>query len=185
MFSRPYTINFPKEPSVPYARFRGKPEYYKDDCVGCGACAEVCPSATIHITDDLKNRTRKLTLRLDSCLFCGSCQANCITEKGIMLGNEYDLAVYKREDAVVSVEKELLVCEHCEAVLGAKDHMRFLAKKLGILAYGNPTFILGNQPDAELGAKSAPEIIDARAGMFKVLCPNCRRHAMLKDEYGK
>jgi hydrogenase-4 component H len=48
--------------------------------VGCGACAEVCPSQCIDIVDGEK---RKFTLHLDSCIFCGQCQANCITEKGI------------------------------------------------------------------------------------------------------
>lgn len=193
LFSRPYTLNFPKEPSIPAAKFRGKPEYHKDDCVGCGACAEVCPSSTIKLTDDLKTRTRTLVLRLDSCLFCGNCQANCITEKGIILSDKYDLATYERESAVESVEKELFVCEHCECVIGAKDHIKFLAKKLGILAYGNPTLILVNQDrlslkhksDAEFGIKASAESIDNRPVMFKVLCPKCRREAMLKDEYGK
>ena len=176
LFSRPYTIKFPKSPSTAAPRFRGKPEYYKDDCVGCGACAEVCPSATIYMVDDLKTRMRTLTLRLDSCLFCGSCQANCITEKGIMLSREYDLATYSRESAVVSVEKELLICEHCGSVIGAKDHIRFLAKKLGILAYGNPALILAHQDNLK--------IAKVDAGMAKVLCPKCRRESMLKDEYG-
>lgn len=193
LFSPPYTTRFPKEPSIPAARFRGKPQYYKDDCVGCGACAEVCPAATIHVTDDLKARTRALTLRLDSCLFCGNCQANCITEKGIKLTAEYDLATYDRQQATVSVEKELLVCEHCECVIGVKDHIRFLAGKLGVLAYSNPTLILASQDELRLAetegigkhkAGSEPSAFE-RPGMFRVLCPRCRRAAMLKDEYGK
>lgn len=192
LFSRPYTLDFPRRPSPAAAKYRGKPEYNKDDCVGCGACAEVCPSSTICITDDLKARMRKFVLRLDSCLFCGNCQANCITEKGIMLSDKYDLATYERESSVVTVEKELLICDHCECVIGAKDHIRFLAKKLGILAYGNPTLILANQDklkivDAESGKrhKNETEPAEGRPAMFKVLCPKCRREAMLKDEYGK
>ena len=62
----PYTSKFPKEPSLPFPRFRGKPQYYKDDCVGCGACAEVCPSQTIEVTEDMRQKVRKLTLRLES-----------------------------------------------------------------------------------------------------------------------
>ncbi len=192
LFSRPYTIKFPKFPSEPMPRFRGQPKYYKDDCVGCGACAQVCPSSTIYMTDDVKTHTRKFVLRLDSCIFCGSCQENCITEKGIMLSTDYDLATYERETSTVSVEKELVICEHCDCIIGAKDHINFLARKLGVLSYGNPTLIFANQDnlkvaDAE-GArrhKSAVEPTDLRPGMFKILCPKCRRESMLKDEYGK
>jgi len=186
-FSRPYTIKFPKNPSWASPRFRGKPQYYKDDCVGCGACAEVCPSSTIYMTDDIKTCTRKFVLRLDSCIFCGNCQANCITEKGIMLSTEYDLATYDRESSTVSVEKELLICEHCDCIIGAKDHIKFLARKLGVLSYGNPTLILANQDnlfETGLVVKSNNESADGRPAMFKVLCPKCRREAMIKDEYG-
>jgi len=200
LFSKPYTINFPKKPSPAAIRFRGMPEYQKDDCVGCCACAEVCPSSTIAVTDDIKTRTRTLILRLDSCIFCGNCQANCITEKGIMLSNKYDLATYNREASVVSVEKELLVCEHCDCVIGAKDHIKFLAKKLGVLSYSNSTLVMANQDnlkftdtdaarkhkaDLELGKKPVSEPNNNRPVMFKLLCPKCRREALLRDEYGK
>jgi len=43
----PYTSRFPFEPHQPYERFRGKPEFRQDDCVGCGACFQVCPAKAI------------------------------------------------------------------------------------------------------------------------------------------
>ena len=102
------------------------------------------------------------------------------------------MVTYDREQATVSVEKELLVCEYCECVIGAKDHIRFLAKKLGILSYGNPTLIMANQEELTLADKedikkhkAEAEPSEGRPVMFKVLCPRCRRIAMLKDEYGQ
>ena len=111
----PYTTKFPYEPHVPPEKFRGKPEFYEEDCVGCCACAEVCPAKVIDVIDDIKAKppVRKLVLHFDTCIFCGQCQANCITEKGIKLTAEYDLALSDRNEATVRVEKELLVCEEC------------------------------------------------------------------------
>lgn len=189
LISPAYTTRFPKEPSMPAPKFRGKPEYYKDDCVGCGACAEVCPAGTIYMTDDVKAKTRRFELKLDSCLFCGNCQANCITEKGIMLSNQYDMVTYDRNQATVSVEKELLICEHCGCIIGAKDHIRFLARKLGVLAYSNPTLILANQNELkkenDFADISVSEPGQGRPVLFKILCPRCRRSAMLEEEYSK
>ena len=88
----PYTLPFPKKPSVPFPKFRGKPEFCKEDCVGCGACAEVCPAKAIEIVDVQASGSRgkrKLTLHHDICQFCGQCQANCITEKGVKLGQSH------------------------------------------------------------------------------------------------
>ena len=45
----PYTSKFPKEMTVPPDSFRGKPMFDTDECIGCGACSEVCPSNSIEI----------------------------------------------------------------------------------------------------------------------------------------
>jgi len=184
----PYTTKFPYKPSLPHPNFRGKPEYYEEDCVGCGACAQVCPANAIDISEDMRSRARKLTLRLEDCIFCGNCQANCITEKGIKLTNEYDLATYDRKAAIVNVEKDILVCQDCNCVIGAKDHLRLLVKKLGILAYSNPVLILSGQRELELAKPIEQREIEqpeGRSDLFRILCPKCRRQVMLEDEHGK
>lgn len=188
LFSRPYTSKFPYKPSIPYPRFRGKPEFDEHECVGCGACAQVCPPGTIDVEDDVKAMVRRITLRLESCIFCGQCQANCITEKGVQYTNEYDLATFDRSDATVGIEKELLLCEHCGDVVGTKDHLRFLAKRLGPLAYGNPLLILTAQQELKIAEPIPTEKIKPplrRPALFRILCPKCRREVMLVDEWGK
>ncbi|MCK5558003.1 MAG: 4Fe-4S binding protein, partial [Candidatus Hydrogenedentes bacterium] len=65
----PYTSKFPKEPSIPPETFRGKPQYDEEKCIGCGACAQVCPSRAIEVIDNLETRKRKLVLRYDICIF--------------------------------------------------------------------------------------------------------------------
>ena len=179
----PYTSSFPFKPHVPEKRFRGKPEYNKDQCVGCGACYEVCPPGCIKMTDvvDTDPPLRKLDLHYDSCIFCGQCQAACITQEGIKLSNKFeDLSVFDRNEAVESIEKELVLCEGCGCVVGAKDHLTWVAKKLGPLAYSSPTSYLTALKDLKLAYLKVekPEGL-TRQDRIKILCPKCRREITL------
>jgi len=178
----PYTSGFPFKEHVPEERFRGKPEYNKDQCVGCNACSEVCPSGCIKTRDsvDTEPPMRRLDLHLDSCIFCGQCQANCITQEGIKLSNKFDLAVFDRNEAVESVEKELVLCEGCRCVVGAKDHLIWVAQKLGPLAYSSPTSYLSALKDLKLAyLKVEKRDPLTRQDRIKVLCPKCRREITL------
>ena len=179
----PYTSKFPFKPHVPEKRFRGKPEYHKDDCVGCKACFEVCPPGCIKTEDvvDVDVPVRKLVLHYDSCIFCGQCQAACITEKGIKLSDKFDLAVFDRKEAIESVEKELALCEGCGCIVGTKDHLKWIAKKLGPLAYSSPTSYLSALKDLKLAHLKVEKSDDlTRQDRVKVLCPTCRREITLE-----
>ncbi len=51
---------------------------YKIDpelCIGCGACAEVCPTNCISPTDD-----GKYVINPDECIDCGACVEVCPTD---------------------------------------------------------------------------------------------------------
>lgn len=182
VFKGPYTAKFPKEPTPLPEAFRGRPKYDSDECVGCGACKEVCPANVIVMEDILGEKpVRKFTLGLDACIFCGQCQANCITQKGITLTNEYELSCLKRDDLKETVEKELLLCEGCGEVIGAKDHLIWLVKKLGPSAFSNPSLILTGfgkfeiVPESVPAEKISPEVTPRRADYFRIFCPKCRR----------
>jgi len=191
LFSRPYTTKFPYVPHEPYDGYRGKPKYFEEYCVGCGACAEVCPADAISVIDpeapvkkgEIVPR-RKIELRYDMCNFCGNCQAHCITEKGIQLTKEYDLAILDRKLAVESIEKELVVCDLCGEVITTKDHLRWLVRRLGTLAYGNPTLLLVSQRELIPVESGVPGEDLRRPDIFKILCPKCRHEVMLKDIWG-
>jgi len=177
----PYTIGFPKRPSEPFDAFRGKPEYDEKECVGCGACKEVCPAKAIELVDDRAARRRTLTLHVDNCIFCGQCEQYCITEKGIALTKKYDLATLNRDELRETVEKTLLLCELCGDVIGTEDHVRWLARRLGPSAYTNPTVMLVSQRELGLvdGAPSPSPETPLRADRIKILCPGCRRATTL------
>jgi hydrogenase-4 component H len=188
LFSRPYTTKFPLKPHEAFDGFRGKPKYFEEYCVGCGACAQVCPANAIKVVDPEEPvikldpvPMRRIVLRYDTCIFCGNCQANCITEKGIQLTGEFDLALFDRNLAVEDIEKELIICELCGAIVSTLDHLKWLARRLGTLAYGNPTLLLISQRElipVESG-KKGEEL--RRPDMLKVLCPKCRREVTIKD----
>jgi len=190
LFSKPYTTRFPKVPHEAYDGFRGKPEYSNEYCVGCGACAEVCPAGAIQVLDPEEpiekdsSPKRRLELRYDMCNFCGNCQAHCITEKGIQLTKKYDLALFDRKLAVEDIEKELVFCELCGAIVTAKDHLLWLAKRLGTLAYGNPTLLLVSQRQLVPVQSGLAGEEARRPDILKILCPKCRHEIMLKDIWG-
>jgi hydrogenase-4 component H len=180
LFTGPYTTKFPYEPHIPKEKFRGKPEFDEEECVGCGACSEVCPVQCIEVVDDQR---RKLTLRYDDCIFCGQCQANCITEKGIRLTLEYDLATFDRKDAKTSIEKDILYCEYCNEVVGTIDHLRWLRRRLGPLAYADLGLLLAPSKKPKEASRKAPRLkeLPKRSSRIKFLCPKCKREIVLAD----
>lgn len=182
LFTGPYTHPFPGKPSEPEKRFRGKAKYDDKECVGCGACAAVCPASDIKVDDDPRTKKRTITLRYDKCIQCGQCEANCITKKGIKLSTDYDTVYFNRDDAVTGVEKELVLCEMCGDVVGTADHIRWVMDILGPLAYSNPTLVLTALRDSNLVKDTPPREAEAgadRQDVVRILCPVCRRKVQL------
>lgn len=185
----PITIKFPAEPYEAPDGFRGKPKYDEDECIGCGACAQVCPSQCIDLVDDVgaDPAVRRLQIHFDACIFCGQCELNCTTEKGVRLTTEYNLACFDRSTCLETVEKTLVLCEVCGAVIGARDHLLWVAERLGAKRYANPTLIL--LADGELGLVSGESRRDPdrpldRSDTMRVLCPACRRTTVLRETWG-
>ena len=185
----PYTSDYPFRPHIPPKRFRGKPEYSKEGCVGCAACALVCPARAIECIDTVKggSAVRKMVLHLDECHYCGQCSSLCTTREdvppGIRHTSEFDLAGFDRTSMVSSTdEKELALCECCGDVITASAHLEWIARKLGPLAFANPTVFLSSLKSLGFAEEMAACARDytLRSDRIKVFCAKCRRRATIE-----
>lgn len=181
-----YTTKFPKKPHIPAENFRGKPVIDDKNCVGCQACANVCPTHAITYTDDVENKKRTIIRDYGKCIFCGQCEAACITQKGVKLSNKiYDLSVFDRSVLIEKQEKELLICDSCNAIITTKEHFEYMHNKLGAKSYASILSLnllnerLKLAPNEEVEVKVVDDL--KRKDMFSILCPNCNRKIQLKN----
>ncbi len=180
VFSPRFTTHFPAKPCEVPEKYRGKPEFDLDSCIGCGACVNVCPTQALTQIDDTEpeQAMRKITFRYDTCIFCGNCSDSCTTEGGINLSNEWDLATLDRESTVETHEFELQMCEKCGETIGSKKHLVWLYEKLGPLAYTNPSLLLAKSGDLPtsmdgVSQQESDKAVQARDFM-RILCPKCK-----------
>ncbi len=179
----PYTSRFPKVPHEPFEAFRGRPKFKEDDCVGCTACAQVCPARAIDWQDDIKRKKRILTVRWDICIFCGQCEANCLSVTGIKLSRDFDLATAKRKELFQTIEKSLVACECCGEVIAPHDQLIWVANKIRPLIFSNASLMLYYLQNKSLSDKEISRINEPalRSDRMLILCSKCRRRAIYKS----
>jgi len=188
LFSRPYTIRYPYEPVVAPEAFRGRPKFIEAECIGCGACAQVCPARAIDVVDTVEDGkgVRRLTIHHGHCIFCGQCHRYCTTQEGVILTNEYETGTYDLNLAVATVEKELVICKECGEVITTADQLRWVADKLGTKAFGNMGLALLISQNLGLAgpAERDPERQHDRGDNVSILCPRCKREVILYEQWG-
>jgi len=104
------TFRYPLAPMPAPKRFRGRPTIDGSKCLGCGACASVCPPRMISMHD--ADRWRTVELNYSRCTYCARCQEICPV--GSMTCTEdFELATNGRENYSVAVELEMVPCRDC------------------------------------------------------------------------
>jgi formate hydrogenlyase subunit 6/NADH:ubiquinone oxidoreductase subunit I len=181
----PYTSPFPAEPFHPHPNFRGHYTFNERKCLGCLACQEVCPAGAIAHEDriDGGKATRTMIHYTDTCIFCGECEAHCVADhEGITTSGEWELSFFDRTaEAFETIQKELQLCEMCGAVITGKDHLKWIAEKLGELSYSSSTLYQSRLQDLGLidGNLLAVGKDQGRSDRIKILCAPCRRSTTL------
>ena len=124
---------------------------------------------------------RELVQHADACIWCGQCEQYCPTGEGIKLTSEFVEFGFQLEDFEERVEKELMLCEICGESLAPVDQLRWLIRKLGPLAYANPTLMLTAGRDLSVVGEpvnTEGETVQ-RADRLRIQCPRCRRATAL------
>jgi len=180
----PYTSKFPVGGHKPYSSFRGQPKFDDKKCVGCLSCEQVCPVEAIGHKDIVEggNAKRIMYHYTDTCIFCGQCEAACIADhEGIKLSNEWELSFFDRKQAEEHIEKELQLCEICGWPIACKDHLKWIAQKIGELSYSSPTLYLSRLKGLGIIDENILSAVkdNGRSDRAKILCARCRRSTTL------
>jgi hydrogenase-4 component H len=105
------TLPYPLGPAEPLPEgFRGRLDIDQTKCVGCGGCANVCPSRLIRFYDE--GATTRMSFILDRCTYCGRCAEVC-PEQAITMTLQFETATDNKEDLYIEQELYMATCARC------------------------------------------------------------------------
>ncbi|SFN52489.1 formate hydrogenlyase subunit 6 [Izhakiella capsodis] len=106
------TEQYPLAPLAVDKNLRGKPQHNSQQCIGCAACVNACPSNALTVETDTANNQLLWQLNLGRCIFCGRCEEVCPTT-AIRLSTEFELAVWQKADLLQQARFSLCQCRVC------------------------------------------------------------------------
>jgi NADH-quinone oxidoreductase subunit I len=122
MFTRPITIQYPKQRAQIPLRFRGRlalpvdAEKGENRCTACMLCVKACPNHSIDVEKliDAEGKPRpragKYIYNIGTCMFCNLCVEAC-PFYAIVMSDEYELATTDRKTLIVDLVPEHRVLE--------------------------------------------------------------------------
>ena len=105
------TLPYPLVPLEAPEGFRGRVTLDVNKCIGCGGCAEVCPTRLIKVTDPSPEK-RVLEFELERCVHCGRCEEVC-PEGAIALDREFETATTDTGQLRIRAEIFMSTCQRC------------------------------------------------------------------------
>ncbi len=104
------TVRYPFEPPLVTPFFRGKISVDPSKCLGCGACARICPPKALELVRE--GDSFVLRYFIGRCIFCAMCFDTC-PAKAIEVGHDFELATTKIEDLYEELVHEPARCSIC------------------------------------------------------------------------
>ncbi len=132
------THAYPLEPMPVDKNFRGKPEHTPQQCIGCAACVNACPSNALTVEIDLATNQLAWQFNLGRCIFCGRCEEVCPTA-AIKLSPEYELAVWKKEDFLQQSRFAICHCRECQRPFAVQKEIDYAIGCSSITAIPAPS----------------------------------------------
>ncbi len=125
---KPATTKYPHGPAthVPPG-LRGLPQFNEEKCIGCGACAASCSAKAISMED--KGKSRTLSISYMRCIFCGRCEDIC-PEQGITLSDQFELATDDKDQAIITIEFDLVPCQKCGSPISTPQHLEKIRTRI-------------------------------------------------------
>jgi Ni,Fe-hydrogenase III small subunit/Pyruvate/2-oxoacid:ferredoxin oxidoreductase delta subunit len=145
------------------AAHRGHPLVDQSKCIGCAACAIVCPAQAIAVEDGETERQIRFTHQ--DCIFCATCQDVCPSQ-AVSLDTRV-APWFGAKDASQSVSRVALArCQACGAAYAPAEQIRWSTKKI----------------EAAVAMEAA---VRAQFARSIALCPTCRRGSLTEARQAK
>lgn len=121
------TLGYPFRPHAPESGFRGVPRLEAEKCIGCGACANACPSRLITLSDGDSYRT--VEFNLPRCTNCARCRDVC-PEGAVTMSSQFETAAPSLGELRITVQLRLVRCRECGAAIETQRMARKVMGKI-------------------------------------------------------